>query len=446
MPKPTYSFTSLSGVPTHYAREPIALYGTPGVAHKFYCIQSTADKLDAMFNDLWARCPLGKAEVITSAGAFVEKPGWHGQGKAFDLDAIFWNGRAFVTKRFPSDAKFYLGVESVLRRHFGTILAYSYNGAHEDHFHLQDDGVAVGFSEARRTCVLFVQNALKHLRGVSLSINGSMDAATKTALDAWLSELGIAHLNTVANYERFLDAVQEAGFGAAGPKPRIPEGETRADLLRFVYESIEDELGETPARKRVETALTAFVDTLPAGLMEGGGGKPTTGPGGTAGDFTVNTNLKTTSSPLSAKRIDDFFLAQPPGNQTLAGIGAAVMDAAEKYGINATYIVAHAIHESGWGNSTIAKEKNNLFGWSAFDSSPYGSATGFPTREACIDFVMGQINGLYLDPAGKYHHTGPILGAGYKPDGYGMNYYYATDDKWGPKIAKIAAMIEAKAA
>jgi hypothetical protein len=447
MPRPTYSFGKLAGVSTHYAREPIAPYGTRGVSYNFFCQKNTVDKLEAMFKDLWTRCPYGSAEVITSAGAYVEKAGWHGEGKAFDLDAIFWRDRAFVTNKFLDDPKFYLGVESVLRRHFGTILAYSYNSAHEDHFHLQDDGVLPGFSDARRSCILFVQNSLKFLRGATIKVNGSFDSATRLALEEWLSKLGIDHLNSDSNYIRFLDAVQDEAFGSvAGPLPTTALV-TRTDLLRSVYESIETELGDTLGRKRVESALTTFAQSIPAELMQETlpyyGSKPITGPRGSAGEFSIDTNLKTTSSGLSAKQIDDYFLSQPEQNQKLAGIGTAVIEAARKYGINATYIVAHAILESGWGKSRISIDKNNLFGWSAFDSSPYNSATGFPSRDACIDFVMRRINEWYLDPQGKYFNTAPVLGSGYKPSGHGMNYFYASDNEWGPKIANIAARIEA---
>jgi hypothetical protein len=276
-----------------------------------------------------------------------------------------------------------------------------------------------------------------------------MDSRTNAALTDWLSELGIANLKTVSNYKLFLDAVQDASFDAPKPDPIIVSSNTRSDLLRFVYASLDEELGDTPARKRLETALTSFAQTIPEGLLAEpvatGGDKITTGPRGFAGTFTVNTNLKTTASSLSARQIDDYFLNQPTEKQTLAGIGTSVIAAADKYGINATYIVAHAILETGWGNSKIAKEKNNLFGWAAFDSSPFDSSTGFPTRDACIDFVMGRINELYLDPEGKYYRTGPFLGKGYQPNGFGMNYFYATDDDWGPKIANIAARIESNA-
>ena len=155
--------------------------------------------------------------------------------------------------------------------------------------------------------------------------------------------------------------------------------------------------------------------------------------------FTINTNLKTTVSPVSGTFIDEYLETKKKGE--LSGIGNDVISVSQKYCINAAYIVAHAAVESGWGSSRIAKEKNNLFGWSAFDDSPYTSASGFPSRAACIDFVMGRINVLYLTLEGKYYRKTPCLGHR-PPNGYGMNVHYATDPNWGHKIAACANALE----
>ncbi len=155
--------------------------------------------------------------------------------------------------------------------------------------------------------------------------------------------------------------------------------------------------------------------------------------------FTKETNLKSRTSPLSADFIDEYLRTKRDGK--LAGIGEAAVAAAQKYSINTSYIAAHAALETGWGSSRIAREKNNLFGWSAFDASPYSSATGFPDRGTCIDFVMGRINELYLTPSGRYFRRAPCLGRG-GAGGYGMNANYATDTEWGSKIARIANTME----
>lgn len=155
--------------------------------------------------------------------------------------------------------------------------------------------------------------------------------------------------------------------------------------------------------------------------------------------MTIDTDLKT-KSPITAAFIDGYLAAK--GGGELSGIGKAAKEAEKKYGINAAYIVAHAAHETGWGRSRIAKEKNNLFGWSAFDKTPYSSAKGFPDRATCIDFVMGRIAELYLHPNGKYFRRAACLGHGRSGTAYGMNANYATDPDWGAKIARIADGIE----
>lgn len=160
--------------------------------------------------------------------------------------------------------------------------------------------------------------------------------------------------------------------------------------------------------------------------------------------FTLDTDLTAAKSPLTADFIDRYLSRK--GDGSLCGIGEAVIVAAEKHGINATYIVAHAALETAWGRSRIAKEKNNLFGWSAFDDSPFASARSFPSRADCIDFVVERVKALYLKPGAKYFRIAPCLGRGKTKAtrGYGMNANYATDTQWGEKIARIGATMEAE--
>jgi hypothetical protein len=50
------------------------------------CFETT---LELCFQELWDLCPLGPAEVMKSADAWVDKSGVHGQDRALDLDGIF---------------------------------------------------------------------------------------------------------------------------------------------------------------------------------------------------------------------------------------------------------------------------------------------------------------------------------------------------------------------
>ena len=42
----------------------------------------------------------------------------------------------------------------------------------------------------------------------------------------------------------------------------------------------------------------------------------------------------------------------------------------QQYNINGIFVAAVGIHESGWGTSSISKNKKNLFGYGAYDSDP----------------------------------------------------------------------------
>jgi hypothetical protein len=91
MPRPTHIFEKLAGVPVHYDRSaPPFGYGTRGRPAKFHSELTFVMKLEQCLQELWEVCPLHQAQVMTSAGAWVDKPGFHGRGRAFDLDGIFW--------------------------------------------------------------------------------------------------------------------------------------------------------------------------------------------------------------------------------------------------------------------------------------------------------------------------------------------------------------------
>lgn len=112
---------------------------------------------------------------------------------------------------------------------------------------------------------------------------------------------------------------------------------------------------------------------------------------------------------------------------SLQGLGSAFVNAENKYHMHAVYLLAHAIRESDFGRSQIARDKYNLFGFMAYDSNPYASAKKFESFEQCIDYVAGYIKRQYLTPGGSWYE-GPTL--------RGMNVHYATDKQWAVKIAR----------
>jgi len=219
-PRPQNFFERLAGVPVHYDRfEPPYGYGSRGKPYRFYILPELEEKLDNCFNELWKLCPYGQAEVITSAGAFVDKESFHGKGRAFDLDGIFWRERNFVTLedgKYGVDRRFYFGVEAVLRKHFGTVLDYLYNRAHWDHFHI-DDGQPVGFSPGSVSIVCFLQASLVYVFDLSVGasgIDGIYGPNTKAALQKALSQLEInGSINDIRVWLQFLTDVAKKAFG-----------------------------------------------------------------------------------------------------------------------------------------------------------------------------------------------------------------------------------------
>ena len=142
-------------------------------------------------------------------------------------------------------------------------------------------------------------------------------------------------------------------------------------------------------------------------------------------------NLKSRTN-YTAADINRLYSIMGASDSKLAGKGATFKAAEQRYGVNALYLVAHSALESAWGRSKIAKDKNNFFGISAYDDSPYTSATKFDNVDSGILGAARWINSRYLHNSG-YPANGAYLGnkAG------GMNVNYATAPYWGESIASI---------
>ena len=143
------------------------------------------------------------------------------------------------------------------------------------------------------------------------------------------------------------------------------------------------------------------------------------------------------TSTYTAKDIDDFLRKYSP-DSPLIGTGQYFVNAAQKYNLNAGYLLSHAVLESGWGKSRIAQDKKNLFGFRAVDSDPYNGATAFKTWEEGIDFCASYIDQNYLNPNG-WTYNGGNLG----DKSQGMNVMYASDENWGQQIGSLMNRLDA---
>jgi hypothetical protein len=177
--QPANFFQSLAGVPVLYDRLKSDHYGKVGIPHKFHCTIETQRVLDGFFEDLFARTVphFGTVQRILSAGAWVNKPGQHGLGKAFDLDAIHWQRIHFIALEQPVQKSLYLAVQAICNKHFGVVLGYDYNVDHRDHLHI-DISRPVRFRETN-SVTSFLQQVLNTFYGQTLEVVANTAAPLK---------------------------------------------------------------------------------------------------------------------------------------------------------------------------------------------------------------------------------------------------------------------------
>ncbi len=110
----------------------------------------------------------------------------------------------------------------------------------------------------------------------------------------------------------------------------------------------------------------------------------------------------------------------------------------QQYKINGVFVAAVGIHESAWGTSKIARQKNNLFGYGAYDSNPYNGAYHFSSYSESIDLLARVFVKYYINPKGTNIYGGEkAMGTYYNgPTLNGINKRYATDKNWANGVFK----------
>lgn len=113
--------------------------------------------------------------------------------------------------------------------------------------------------------------------------------------------------------------------------------------------------------------------------------------------------------------------------------------AEQEYGINGVFLASLAIHESGWGTSNIAVNKNNLFGYQAYDGSAYNSAKSFESYSEGIDLLARVLMKYYLNENGTPIYEGEIADGRYFSGTTlsSANKHYASDSSWASSIYNI---------
>jgi beta-N-acetylglucosaminidase len=146
---------------------------------------------------------------------------------------------------------------------------------------------------------------------------------------------------------------------------------------------------------------------------------------------------------MTADYIDNFTKGTP-----LQGHGYDFIKAEELSGIGADYLLAIAIHESGWGTNYYSRVYHQIFSWGIWDRGAtseayYSSITGCLVGEYQVingskvwkDGVPVKIKKLYLTKGASYY-SGETLSA--------INKYYASDSSWASAVIDIHSKIVEK--
>ena len=128
-----------------------------------------------------------------------------------------------------------------------------------------------------------------------------------------------------------------------------------------------------------------------------------------------------------AEMMDSYVKATP-----LAGLGKTWMEAEERWRVNAIFLCALACHESDFGRSQIARDKNNIYGYRAYDGDPYNSAKSYSCFKESIEDVCSLLVRQYLYPSGSFYNS---------PTPKGINVRYATDKNWAFKVVNHMLLI-----
>ncbi|MFH1186147.1 MAG: hypothetical protein V1755_14080 [Chloroflexota bacterium] len=215
------SYQSIADVPIHYDRlSPPYHYATRGKGPR--TVRSTPefrDRLADWIDHLAAVCPMGRPEILVTAGFQVDKGSarnTHRRGIAFDLDGLWWpdGERIFAQASNPIRFPRYLAIEAGLRMHFGWVRGRWADPKHDDHWHC-DMSMPVGFAPRSPRCIRFVQAALKYvLPGPPVVQDGKWGRETDFAMVEALLAAGHTPVVLADFWQEFLELVERTGWAA----------------------------------------------------------------------------------------------------------------------------------------------------------------------------------------------------------------------------------------
>lgn len=161
----------------------------------------------------------------------------------------------------------------------------------------------------------------------------------------------------------------------------------------------------------------------------------------------LKVNIDMQINKVSGLTLNDYqkiFTGLPNDSNNIFGNNyQAFYNIEKKYNINGIFLASMAIHESAWGTSQIAQEKNNLFGYGSYDSTPYSSSFQFDSYEDGIETVAKSLVKYYINPVGTKIYDGETATGSYfnGPTLLGVNTRYASDSEWHTKVFSYMEML-----
>lgn len=146
-----------------------------------------------------------------------------------------------------------------------------------------------------------------------------------------------------------------------------------------------------------------------------------------------------TKTNFTAANFNSYVLTQTNSSSKMNNLGSSFIQYQNSYGTNASLMYGVAANESAWGQSSIAKNNNNLFGHAAYDSDPSGSANGYSSAAYSIYYhAKVFISEGYLDTK---DYSGRYYGSHLGDKASGINVKYASDPYWGEKAAAVSWLL-----
>ena len=164
-------------------------------------------------------------------------------------------------------------------------------------------------------------------------------------------------------------------------------------VIGFTVFPRQAEAAELPADTRTQAADEAFANALSESIAQAVIGTFTDEELVTKYEYAPYGDL-TVLSGFTAEELESLL-----EGSGLEGLGAFYAEKEQPHGINALFLISVAQLESGFGNSKLAQNCNNLGGIKN-GSDGYME---FPTKEDCIEYQATLLRDDYLDENGKYY-------------------------------------------